>query len=385
MKKGSISCWAALLLSMGCHWFGGTRIKEVATASGPPSNVATLLSVTRSDEPVAGLSTLSFRLTENGVAVDPEAADLRLLDPARIAAFHTVLLVDLSDSASEGRRHQLAKAVSVFVEKVRRSQSVSVMGFDGSPRARPLGDFAMDPKATGPLTLDAVQRALPSDPSRNLRGALVDAQRALQRRLRQPNKVVPLGTLVVFARGPDLAGRVDPDRLEELEDDETISTLLITVNGDPGDETTEQLAGGRPILAQNQDTLGIAFQEAARQVLSHTGQYYLLSYCSPSRAGERQLRVEVSVPEPEGKDSTDSFEVSFDSAGFRAGCDSNRLPRFTLVKRNQTTKPLPASPAEPSSAAESASESPPTETETSDSEGTEGGIVPPPNKPGYAQ
>jgi hypothetical protein len=54
-----------------------------------------------------------------------------------------------------------------------------------------------------------------SDRSRNLNGALVAALELLDARLSAQNKPVRLGTVVVLARGADLAARLTEDELHQ--------------------------------------------------------------------------------------------------------------------------------------------------------------------------
>src|SRR5690606_10159778 len=94
-------------------------------------------------------------------------------------------------------------------------------------------------------------------------------------------------------------------------------------------------------------------------------QYYLLSYCSPARSGQRVLLVEVESPKG---DSTGSVEIQFSSDGFGSGCDASKIPRFEGAKAAPASAPPPApaqdapapsEPAEPAPAADSSGEVPP--------------------------
>jgi len=53
--------------------------------------------------------------------------------------------------------------------------------------------------------------------------------------------------------------------------------------------------------------------------------FYLLSYCSPSRAGKHQLRVDVHF-----RGKVGSLVHEFDARGFAPNCDPNLKPRFSL-------------------------------------------------------
>lgn len=363
----------------GCHlFFGGTVIEPIATASSKPSNVAALVAVTRDDSAVEGLSLSAFRIEEDGQTIDPVAANARLLEPGSVAAFHTVLLLDLGHGTSEAKRRDLSRAAAVFVQRVRQGQSVTVLGFDGSPNLRTLGEFALDPAGTGPEQLESITSVLPSDRSRNLRGAVVKALSLLDARLGTSQHPVKLGTLVVFSRGPDIAGRLAEDELEDRLDASGHRNVFIGVQGDVSDNAESRLARHGKELAQSEETLPIAFEETASLVSSLIGQYYLLSYCSPSRAGLRKLEVTVTVPLPDGKDETDSFSAEFDSQGFGPGCNSSRPPRFVVARR------APESPA-PSTPASGAPAKSPTAPQEPPQPSDDPGVVPPPNKPYYSQ
>ncbi|MGC4065495.1 MAG: hypothetical protein QM784_12780 [Polyangiaceae bacterium] len=376
------SRWLPLALGMllsGCHWFSGVRLENVATASGKPSNVAALVSVTKKGDPVRELDLTAFKVIEDGKTLADEQADIRLLDPATVASFHTVLLLDLGHATSEERKRQLAKAAASFVRKVRRTQPVSVLVFDGSSRTRLVGDFSAEPNGSGPEQLDNLLMMVPTDPSRNLRGAVLTGLETLENDLNRTTRPIRRGTLVVFSRGPDIAGRVSSTEFEERTKDNEHQLVYIDVAGDGADEATTRLGEHHAVRSQGPENLPIAFEEAGAIAARLTEQYYLISYCSPARAGQRTLRIEVTVPSTDNEIETDGFETTFDATGFTPGCNSGTPPRFVMTKRDlakspngttktETTVSPPTVPSDPQ----------PTEPSQEESE------VPPPNKPGYA-
>lgn len=390
--------WALGLLVSGCHVFSTIELHNVATASGKPSNVAVLVSVTKKHEPVSELDATSFKLAEDGKALDPQAVELKLLDPANVAAFHTVLLLDLGHATTEERKRQLSKAAAGFVRKVRQRQPVTVLVYDGSPRTRLVGEFSIEPSGSGPELFENLLMMVPQDTSRNLRGAVVAGLDALDGYLSKSPRPVAVGTLVVFSRGPDLAGRIDASTFESRLDETEHQIVYVDVRGDSTDEATSRHAKTRRIDSQEADTLPIAFEEAGMAALRLTGQYYLLSYCSPARAAERQLKVEVTVPSVKNEVETDSFVTSFDASGFAPGCNSSSPPRFSPRKKPASEQPSPgkASGQATGGRVEPGAESgglgaPSTETAPSSRDGTgrdteepDEPLVPPPNKSGYA-
>ncbi len=372
------------LATCGCQLLGGARITELATGSAKPGNVATLVSVTEKDKPVSGLPPSAFRISENDKTIDPETANLQLLEPARYAAFQTVLLVDISQAKDASARKQLAKAAGAFVRRVRLGQAVTVAAYDGSDKLRVVGDYPAEAKATAPEQVEGLLSLTPSDPSRNLRGAVVQGLDLLEHRLASSTYAVHLGTLVVFARGPDLAGRTSEDALKSALSTYTGKFVYVGVTGETADAAAKRLGESGQILAQTGDTLPIAFEDAGALVDGLLDQYYLVSYCSPARAGKRTLNVAVSVPVPDGKDETDSFSVQFDAEGFTAGCDSQKVP--PLVPKNPpksgSAKPAATSasaPSKPSSSPPSTERAPAKKSTNDDQE------APVPAKPGYAE
>jgi hypothetical protein len=372
-------CW----LVSGCHWFGGVHLENLATASGKPSNVAALVSVTKKHEPVRELDVSAFRIIEDGKSLDLQQSDARLLDPVTVAAFQTVLVLDLGHASTDERKKQLSKAAATFVRQVRQRQPVTVLVFDGSPRTRFVGDFSVEPSGTGPESLDNLLLMVPADPSRNLRGAVLAGLEALDSRLDKSTRPIRVGTLVVFSRGPDVAGRVPASDLEQRLDKTNYQLVYVDVAGDEGDSATNTLGKRNRIDAQGADTLPIAFEEAGTIASRLTQQYYLISYCSPARAGTRQLKIEVTVPGVDNDPETDAFETEFDATGFTPGCNAGNPPRFVVAKRD-TEKNGAASKSAPVSKTDNASNNADNNSDTPSSSPGDDSEVPPPNTPGYA-
>ncbi len=371
--------------AFGCQLLGGARIEELATGSAKPGNVAAFVAVTEKDKPVAGLPPSAFKISENDQFIDSDSAQLQLLEAARYASFHALLLVDISQAKEAGLRRVLAKAAGAFVRRARQGQSITVAAYDGSDKVRIVGEYPADAKAATPEQVDALLSLTPGDPSRNLRGAVVQGLEILDRDLAVNASPVRLGTLAVFARGPDLAGRTPENQFSEALSSTADKLVFIGVTGEPQDNAAKRLARSGQILAQAADTIPIAFEDAGALVDGLLDQYYLLSYCSPSRAGTRNLKVTVSVPVADGKDETDSFEVHFDATGFTAGCDSQKVP--PLVPKSKSSLPSektapPTAPSTNKSAGSSAGGNDGTKSPVKQPDNQE---APVPAKPGYAQ
>ena len=320
-----VLCLVAFAAS-GCQLFGGARVEAVATSAQKPSNVALLIEVTEAGEPVAGLEPQNFKLYENGQELAPDVVKRTVLDRGAVAAERVVLVVEVHGQPSSQERSRLVRATEAFVDKLRPMVSVSVYAYDGSDGLKSVGDYAKGGGAASAAVLSTIPGP---DGSRNLYGAVIDGVRQLEARLSAENKALRLGTLVIVARGPDLANRDTEDRMAQV-----LESVRFDVIGVGIGEDTPYLGFARSgvVHAQNADTLPIAFEEAATRAVATHGKYYLVAYCSPARAGERRVKVEVAYANKKGEDRGGSVEQDFDATGFGPGCDPATPPRFVAQK-----------------------------------------------------
>jgi hypothetical protein len=318
---------AALPLS-GCGIFRHLDVNPLATASGRPSNVAAFISVSDGETGLSELSASNFRVYENGQLVPFEQTELTLLDPNLVAAPQVVLLVDMSGAQTPEARSALAKAVQGFVHQVTRRQPVSVFAFDGGVN---LVQIAAFPRGDQAVTLAALESFTSRDPSRNLNGAVMAGLRKLEQALAQNGKLIKLGTLVIYSSGPDVANRVDADQAHDAVWESPYDVIAIGVAERA--DAVEGLARNALIRAQSDGTLPIAFEEAASKSLEQLAKHYLVSFCSPARAGVRQLRVEVTYANPAGDELRGDFETELNAKGFGPGCNPQVTPRLTLVPK----------------------------------------------------
>jgi hypothetical protein len=314
------------LATSGCAIFGGARVEAVATSVQKPSNVALLLEVTEAGEPVTGLEPQNFKVYENEQELAPDQVKRTLLDRRAVTAERVVLLVDLFGQPSSSERSRLVRAVEVFVEKLRENLAVSVFAFDGSDSLKSVGDYA---RGGGAASASALSTIPGPDGSRNLHGAVLDGVRQLELRLGSENKPVRLGTLVVVAHGPDLANRTTEDRMNQVLESVRFDVVAVGIGQD-----TPYLGFARSgvVHAQSADTLPIALEEAAMRVVATHGKYYLVAYCSPARAGERRVKVEVLYATKTGDERSGSVTHDFDATGFGPGCRPETPPRFAPEK-----------------------------------------------------
>jgi len=195
---------------------------------------------------------------------------------------------------------------------------------------RPRKPIAALPRGDGKVTMAALESFTPRDPSRNLHGAVLAGLQKLEMALAQSGKVGRVGTLVIYSAGPDVAGRATSDKAHDAVWESSYDVIGIGV-GEQAD-ALEHIARSGLHRAQAESTLPIAFEEAATEAIEELEKHYLVSYCSPARAGTRRLRLEVTFTNKEGEEHHGDFEHDFDAKGFGPGCNPQATPRFTLSK-----------------------------------------------------
>lgn len=355
MKCASGRASAGLLFALAtalpaCGLLGGVRVEALDTSAQKPANVAAYLAVSAGDEPLTDLEAKNFRVYENGQELDPRQIQRMLLSRDAVTQERVLLLVDVSGHPTPEQRADYVRAVEAFVRKLQPSLSVSVRAFDGSPGLKSVGEF---PRGGTSPSAGALLKVSSKDESRDLNGAVVQGLAELDRAAQNSSKPIELGTLVVFANGPDLAGRTEERKLDEALDTTSHAVIGIVVGPDAG---YLGFARDGVIRAQRKDTLPIAFEEAGARVAATHAKHYLLSYCSPARAGTRRVRVEVVHEDKDGDEHSGSVEFEIDAAGFGPGCSSETLPRFEHGKApaggegarvNQSTESDPAAVVPP--------------------------------------
>ena len=379
MKSISFTIACGFLL---CACGGGLRVEPIATSADKPSNVAVYVAVTKDGEPVKELFEKNFRVAEEGQELSTEQTKQTLL-PRDMAAIHrALLLVDMSGPIAEGdMRDRIAKATAHFVTRAHATQGVTVYAFDGGQSIRLIADY---PQGTSEVTeVPEISGYKADDTSSNLNSAVVEAVSQLDARLMTAQKPLRIGTLVVFARGPDLAGRVQEHTMSETLRQSSHVVYAIGVKNTPGFHAGDIGKTGM-FEAESPTSLDSAFEAAGTRVADSVNGYYLLSYCSPARAGERHVRVKVVTQDEKGQELDGIMSTTFDASGFGSGCDPTARPHF-VVRAAPEAKPGapeagPSGGAEktPSKADNPQSAQPKKPGEEDDS------AVPPPAKPGYA-
>ena len=307
----------------------GLNLQLVDASVKKPSNVAVYFSVAdHKGEGVANLGADQFHIYEDGKLVSPFESKQTILNPEVAAVQYTLLLVDMSGSVTQsGAVGELTEAASAFSQRVSKLQEVAVYAFAGEKEIHPIVGFT---SGGGSVKggIEGLRSYKPRDPSTNLNGAVIEALGVLSHQMDRATQPLRFGTLVVFTDGTDHAHRVSRQDLMKALDDAVpqISVFVIGVGAemDPGELNAIGRSGA--VLSKNPAEVKAAFDKIADKVEAFTKSFYLLSYCSPARAGEHQVTVEADV-KGRGKGGLD---YRFNSNGFQPNCDPNARPSFDV-------------------------------------------------------
>lgn len=317
-----LAALATLLLS-GC---AGVRLNLYNSSVSKPSQVALYFSATdRRGEPVPNLTADRFEIFEDDQLVSQFESKQTILNPEVAAVHYTLLLIDLSGSVTQsGALQQLQPAVQAFADRVGQMQQVAIYGFDGSPNIFPILGFTSGAGGVRGAA-ERLGAAKPRDPSTNLFGAVIDGLSVLDKTMQRAPTSLKFGTLVVFTDGTDRAHRVEPKQLYEALDQAKVNVFVIGVGSEIDESELRKIGRSGHFLSREPTQMGQAFDHIAQRVEAFTKSFYLLSYCSPARAKEHDLRVVAHGDSGRGK-----LTFHFNAEGFGPNCDSNRAPQFDI-------------------------------------------------------
>jgi len=328
--------WGVFVLAISTLGCGGLNLQLRNKSVQKPSNVALYFSVEDGDGvPAAGLTAESFKIYEDGQLISPFESKQTILNPEVAVVHYILLLLDLSGSITEsGSMHSLVSAAAGFAEKVSKGQQIAVYGFDGGAKLIPLTGFTTNAGAVR-SGLARVSTRKSKDPSTNLNGAVVESVKVLGKQLKNAKQPLRFATLVVFTDGTDRAHRVKTEEMYKALDEADVNVFAIGLGAEISTEQLSKLGRNGFVQAEGTTNIGQAFDEVAGRIEAAARKFYLLSYCSPSRAGKHSLRVEVSF-----KGDSGSLSHEFDAKGFRPKCDPKRKPNFSVGR--VTLRPVKA-------------------------------------------
>jgi hypothetical protein len=319
------------LASSGC--IGGLQMTRINSEQEKPNNVWVFFSVKDGKEPVAELEAEDFEIYEDGGLVSPHESNQVIQNPEVASVMYTLLLLDLSGSVTESDRiHKLIDSAKSFTKKVGKSQKVAVYAFDGSKELHPVVPFTSH-KTSVEGGIDGLANWQPKDPSTNLHGAVVRGLETLHESLSDEDKPLKFGNLVVFSDGADRAARVSRSKmLDEMRKEAYRDYKMYAIGIGDREEMKRAKLGdiGRDGTFVGQDSTNTSdfFETVANRIQGHSKSFYLLSYCTPARAGEHEVRIEVNLEER----GSGRLRYEFDAEDFGPPptCNPEREPNFDL-------------------------------------------------------
>jgi hypothetical protein len=143
---------------------------------------------------------------------------------------------------------------------------------------------------------------------------------------------VPLrfGTLVVFTDGTDRANRVPLQEMIDAVEASPHAVYAIGVGNEIDDSTLSRVGKSGYIRVEDSSASAAAFNEIGDRIVRFTQRYYLLSYCSPSRAGRHKVTVEADHDGDKGK-----LDYDFNADGFGPSCDPNKPAPFDTTGKTR--------------------------------------------------
>lgn len=317
-----------VLLSVGCG--ASLKLTKIEAASHRPSNVAVFFAVDRDGEPVADLLASDFNIYEDDKLVSIDESRQTIVNPEVAAAHYTLLLVDMSASVTASDQlHEVAAAAIQFVGEVGKQQRVGIYAFDGGKNLYQLNAFTQAEQETA-QGLNSLESFQSRDPSTNLNGAVVQALAELDEQLDASKAPLRFGTVVVFTDGTDRANRVPLQEMVDAVEASRHAVYAIGVGHEIDDSTLARIGKSGYIRVEDSSASAAAFNEIGQRIMRVAQRYYLLSYCSPARAGKHKVTVEANSDGDEGK-----LDYAFDATGFGPGCDPNKPPPFDTTGKNR--------------------------------------------------
>ncbi|WP_181198154.1 VWA domain-containing protein [Enhygromyxa salina] len=321
---------AVFVTLAGC----GLKITRVQTAADKPSNVAVYFKVEdQSGEPVGGMTAEQFEIYEDGELVSVYESQQTILNPEVAASHYTLLLVDMSGSVADSDDFEkVSEAATLFTSEVEKNNKVAIYAFDGEAEIHKVTDFTGS-AGGAQARANSLSGFSPKDPSTNLNGAIVQGLEVLDEGLEKAENPLRIGTLVVFTDGTDRASRVPESEMLDAVNSTPYEVFAIGLGAELSEKDLQKIGKSGTALAKDSSEIQAAFETIGERIEQLTQSYYLLSYCSPARAGEHTVTIKGKhTPEGKKSETTGTLETEFDAEGFDKGCDPNQKPKFDITK-----------------------------------------------------
>ncbi|MFO0729127.1 MAG: VWA domain-containing protein [Myxococcota bacterium] len=299
-------------------------LQVVDQAVQKPANVGARLRASCDGSGLDALLTPSdFSLAEDNKVLSAFEAE-RVIKPAPRDTQELVLVaLDLSGSVTKsGTKEEMVAGARQLVQILGADHEVAIFGFDGRADLVPFTFFTGDAMEIS-AAIDRVDQATTVDDSTNLNGAIIAGLDLLDAEVahRTDGKRVAHGTLVVFTDGTDRAGRVKDYTVARRLASTAEASFAIGVGAEMNEDELKKIGKTGTAIARDLSELQDAFSSIAERVRAYAQTDYLISYCSPARAGDRSLNITVHRGALQA-----AVNIGFSAEGFGAGCSAEAMP-----------------------------------------------------------
>ena len=278
---------------MGC---AGLQLTTIKATQQKPSNVAVYFKVEDSSgTPLGGLTADRFRIYEDDQLVSQyESKQTILQSRGGGGALHPAP----GRHEREHHRERHGRHARAGGRHLHRSRRAAAEGrhlrLRRQPGPHPIAPFTDQP-GSAKAGVQVLATFKPKDPSTNLNGAVVRALDELDTALGKATQPLKFGTLVVFTDGTDRANRVPAADMQQHIKEKPFDVFAIGLGAEIQPDQLGNIGKSGTAMAADKNAVVKAFDEIGAKVDARTKSYYLLSYCSPSRAGKHEVRVEAVV------------------------------------------------------------------------------------------
>lgn len=311
-----------LMLTMGLSAFGKVSFYDVRSGYSAPANieVSFRLGDDRTGEaPKKYNINKALEIFEDGQQLSQ--AEGSKLSIGRPTSFNVdiLLVIDLSGSVA-AQLNKVKEAAKSFVEKTisgnanGRQMRIALKSFDGSEKLNTHVSFTSNLYA---LT-EAIENLSPGeDPSTNLHGALVEAQKFVSSH-QVDGRGLKQKALIFFTDGKDQADRVDMNTaissIRTAKNDIGL-VYAVAVDGELEEKFLSNFGAkneGYFLIDSKFKKLNDVFTKISEKLSGYADSYYVARVCTPKRKGNHKLSLKLDQ---------NVINVDFNANNFGKGCD----------------------------------------------------------------
>ena len=289
-------------------------ITTMEGAAFPPSVVRLAVKIQCDGQPVTDKTEEDFSITEDGAEVSAFESDLSLVPTVTAFRLVTAMVLDMSGSiVDSGYLDDLQAAAQTFIGRLGEDQEVAIYLFDGRTEIQPLVNFTSDHDELN-YAIHSLEDYEVYDPSTNLNGAVVEGLNLLNTVAGAASDGSTEASMVVFTDGADMAGRVSNEEAALAVSATTHSVYAVGLGAAVDEAHMTDLGKDGYYNASDIEALESAFDGVATSIRDEASSIYILAYCSPKRAGDHTLELQLT-----GTSASTTFDFNADD--FDVGCD----------------------------------------------------------------